>query len=305
MGAQKPRSQSLRWLVTGCSSGFGRCLVPAIIARGDRVIATARRLSDLEYVKGIPRAKALELDITAPESVVHAKVDEAISSFGGLDVLVNNAGYVLSGVWEELSEEETKRQFDTNFFGSLKMTRCVLPHMRSQRSGTILFMSSISGWHGVGAGGPYSASKFALEGAVECLQKETCHLGISVHLLVVGQFRTSILNVKQKSAVLDHDSGIADYAVVKREMARIHAVTDGAQPGDPALAAERIVDIARGENLPERRVGRLPLRIPIGSDAVDIMKLKCCETLEVLEEWEGFAGSTDFPDKDELPSYYR
>jgi NAD(P)-dependent dehydrogenase (short-subunit alcohol dehydrogenase family) len=182
--------------VTGCSSGLGRHLVSAILARGDKVIATARRISDLDYMYSIDggkeRALGITLDVTEPYDKLKEKLDKAIERFGSIDILVNNAGFLISGVWEEIrygivaetigccypcilfsmmliwscfnSYEETSRQMETNFFGAMKVTRCVLPRFRKARSGVILFMGSIAGWHGVGAGGPYSVSKFALEG---------------------------------------------------------------------------------------------------------------------------------------------
>ncbi|ORY69022.1 uncharacterized protein BCR38DRAFT_142746 [Pseudomassariella vexata] len=297
--------QSKVWLVTGCSSGFGRSLVPAILARGDRVVATARRVSDLDYLQHFENVKLLQLDVTSPDHVLSEKVEAAISAFGGIDVLVNNAGYVLSGVWEELRPEDTKWQFETNFFGALNLTRVVLPHMRSKGAGVILFMGSISGWHGVAAGGAYSASKFALEGAVECLAKEVKAIGIRVHILVIGQFRTNILDAKNKKGKLDADEGIVEYAAIKKQMADIHAVTQGAQPGDPSLAVERIVDLGVLENIAHEHVDNLPLRIPIGSDAVSVMRNKCQDTLTLLDKWADFASSTDYPDKIAVPGYYR
>lgn len=201
--------------------------------------------------------------------------------------------------------------------------------MRSQDSGTIFFMGSISGWHGVAGGGPYSASKFALEGnitflpnasmrvqpgllicfcglgAVECLAKETQHLGIRVHLLVIGQFRTNILDISKKKAELDPEQGEPCYAAIKADMARIHAATTGAQPGDTAMAAERIVDLAQNMYLPGGKVSQLPLRIPLGSDAVAVMRRKCEATLHSLEAWQSFAQSTDFQNMPAVPSYLR
>ncbi|PVH77657.1 NAD(P)-binding protein [Cadophora sp. DSE1049] len=299
-----PRSPKV-WLVTGCSTGFGRSIVQAIIAHGDKVIATARKTSDLTYIGSTPNARALQLDVTAEDHFIQQKIEEAIAAFGRIDVLVNNAGYVLSGVWEEVSSGDTMQQFETNVFGALKMTRGVLPHMRARRSGIILFMSSISGWHGVGAGGPYSSSKFALEGAVECLQKETAHLGIRTHLLVIGQFRTNILNPNKKNDSLER-SEIAEYDAIKQELAERHKITDGKQPGNPELAAERILDIARGENFTSHQLLNLPLRIPLGSDAIDVMRRKCKETLAAIENWDDFARSTDFPEVgDSVPDYFQ
>ncbi|PSN68624.1 NAD(P)-binding protein [Corynespora cassiicola Philippines] len=306
--ASQMSAQSWVWLVTGCSSGLGRHLVGAILARGDRVIATARRHQDLDYLSDLEGSKErvhrVTLDVTEPYDQVRTKLEKAADHFGSIDVLVNNAGFVLSGVWEETSDEELHRQFETNFFGAIRVTRCVLPYMRSARSGVILFMGSISGWYGVGAGGPYSASKFAIEGAAECLSKETSHLGIRTHVLVLGQFRTDILKQDRKSGIL-HPTEICDYHGIKNEMDKRHTQTNGKQPGDPRIAAERIVDLARLEDFSEEKKSSLPLRIPLGSDALEIIRLKCHQTLESLGPWEHFAQSTDFTYSVNISSYLR
>lgn len=156
----------LVWLITGCTSGFGHLFISAILARGDKVIATARNTSSLADYASNENVRLLQLDVTDPQDALDSKAAAATEYFGEVDVLVNNAGYVLSGVWEEVSHEELIDQFNTNFFGHINVTRAFLPHMRTRQSGTIVFMSSIAGWLGVAAGGPYSASKFALEGMV-------------------------------------------------------------------------------------------------------------------------------------------
>ncbi|KAH6869052.1 hypothetical protein B0T10DRAFT_611659 [Thelonectria olida] len=290
------------WLITGCSSGFGRCLIPAVLARGDKVIATARQISDLSYIDD-ENVKVLSLDVTATQDELHRKALEAKSAFGRIDVLMNNAGYVVSGVWEELSPEDAMNEFKTNFFGALNVTRAVLPFMRSRKTGAILFMGSIAGWHNVGGGGAYGASKSALEGAVESLSQEVEPLGIRVHIFVLGRFRTNILDAKNKRSKLDAEKGFADYAEVKKKLANMHIATQGAQVGDPLRAAERIVDIARVENITKEQAANLPLRIPLGAEAVVIMRKKCEDTLALLEKWAEFSASADFQDAKAIPDY--
>ncbi|KPM43012.1 hypothetical protein AK830_g3538 [Neonectria ditissima] len=298
-------TESISTIFSQLKLGFGQSLVPAVLARGDKVIATARQVSDLSHLEGVNNVEIIQLDVTASREVLCEKVEEARNKFGTIDVLVNNAGYVCSGVWEELSSEDIKRQFETNFFGALNLTSVVLPTMRRRRTGTVLFMGSIAGWHGVAAGGAYSATKFALEGAAECLAKEVDAIGIRVHIFVLGQFRTKILDATNKKGKLEPESGIEEYAEIKKGMADIHAATQAAQPGDPLLAVERMIDIVKLENLTEEQANNLPLRIAVGSDAVDTMKRKSQETLETLQTWTEFSCSTDFPDKETLPSYYR
>jgi hypothetical protein len=139
-------------------------------------------------------------------------------------------------------------------------------------------------------------------GAAECLAKETAHLGIRTHILVLGQFRTNILDENSKAGDL-RASGITEYDHLKTEMSRRHMETHGKQPGDPAIAAQKIVDIVRLENLTEDERRNLPLRIPLGTDALCVMRLKCAETLETLKTWEAFAASTDFPDASAISGY--
>ncbi|KAF1817467.1 NAD(P)-binding protein [Eremomyces bilateralis CBS 781.70] len=289
-------STSKVWLVTGCSSGLGRELVTAILGRGDKVIPTARKLSDLEYMYSLDGAAdnvhPIELDVTMPERELYIKIRGAVGHLGHIDVLVNNAGFVFSGVWEEVSDNDIRRQFDTNFYGSLKMVRCVLPYMRARRSGVILFMGSIAGWHGVAAGGPYSASKFAVEGAAESLSREITHLGIRVHVLVLGMFRTGILSPSNKNKTINL-TAIPDYANVQEELRCRHRNSDGKQPGNPVLAAQKVFDVVA---LMYASPATFPLRIPLGSDALTVIKRKCTDTLEELKGWESFASSTDFTD---------
>ena len=176
----------LTWLVTGCSSGFGDQFVHAIVARGDRVIATARNATGrLQPAKDIGAA-ILDLDITAPQAVLDAKVKEAIGIYGTLDVLVNNAGYIEGSLVEEArygglarrnfsrssfadvvmlySYDRLVAQFNTNLFGTMAMTRAVLPHFREKKAGVIAFLGSDAGWIGEPGAGPYCGTKFALEG---------------------------------------------------------------------------------------------------------------------------------------------
>ncbi|KAF4994131.1 hypothetical protein FDECE_13231 [Fusarium decemcellulare] len=258
------------WLVRGCSSGLGRCLVTAILARGDKVIATARQVSALKDIQNLDNVRVLSLDVTSDQAELNVKVQEAQSFFGRIDVLVNNAGYVVSGVWEELghsSADEMTKEFQTNFFGAINMTRAVLPFMRAQRSGVIMFMGSIAGWHSTAAGG-----------------------------LILGE--------KSNTAKLNSQEGIADYAGVKDDHAQSLMASHDRQPGDPFRAAEKIVNIARVENLTASQANTLPLRIPLGVEAVAVMRQKCLETLALLEPWVQFSEDADFENAEQLPAFY-
>ncbi|KAF7544837.1 hypothetical protein G7Z17_g9637 [Cylindrodendrum hubeiense] len=282
-----PRSSRV-WLVTGCSSGLGRAFVPAIVACGDKVIATARRLSDIQLLAS-DNVRCMQLDVTQSQHVLDGKLAEDVSFFGDIDVLVNNAGFVWSGVWEELGSEAVQQQFETNVFGAMRLSRSVLPYMRCKSSGTIIFLGSIAGWLAIAAGGLYSASKFALEGAVEALDSEISGMGIRAHIMVLGEFRTKILDPSSPKANFKTIQGIPAYRVIKQELQDAHMQTHGRQLGNPELAVQRIVDFVRMENLPPDQIDQLPVRIPIGSDAVDVMRKKCEDTLGLLDSWADFA----------------
>lgn len=153
------------WFITGCSTGFGRELAKLLIQRGYRTVVTARELHKIEDIAADHpgQALALKLDVTRPEDVA-ASVRQAESAFGRIDVLVNNAGYGYLGTLEESSESEARAMFETNFFGLARMTRAVLPGMRSRRRGCIVNISSIGGLVGFPGVGYYNATKFAVEG---------------------------------------------------------------------------------------------------------------------------------------------
>ncbi|KAE8345035.1 hypothetical protein BDV24DRAFT_148475 [Aspergillus arachidicola] len=289
------------WCVTGCSSGFGREFISAITARGDKVIATARDINTLTEYTNHDNIRLMQLDVTAPKEVLKEVVDKAISIFGHVDILINNAGYVLSGVWEESSQSQVVSQFQTNVFGPLELTSVFLPHMRSRGRGTVIFMSSVAGWLGVAVGGPYSASKFALEGAAESLQKEVQQFGVNVHLAVLGQFRTNILNPERRKTGRPAQS-IRQYDdMINAFQSRLER-TDGAQIGDPSQAVQRILDaVYRTGYFAGNRT--IPLRIVLGSDAMDIVRAKCQAMLDDLKEQENVGKSTDFKDSELVQPY--
>jgi NADP-dependent 3-hydroxy acid dehydrogenase YdfG len=156
-------SKPLTWFITGTSSGFGELFVKQILARGDRVIATARNLSKIQHLKEAG-ASILELDVTAPQSVLDAKAKEAIAIYGGIDVLINNAGYMALGTLEDVAHEKWVEQYNTNVFGAINVTKAFMPHFREKKTGIVVFVGSVVGWYGDAVIGPYSSSKFALQG---------------------------------------------------------------------------------------------------------------------------------------------
>jgi NAD(P)-dependent dehydrogenase (short-subunit alcohol dehydrogenase family) len=194
------------WLVTGASKGLGLSLVQKLLSEGYKVAATSRNLTDLngESTDFLP----LQVDILNEQSVVDA-VASTITKFGKIDVLVNNAGYGQIGTLEELSDDEARKNFDVNVFGSLNTIRAVMPHLRSQRSGAIFNISSVGGFTGNFPGwGIYCATKFAMAGFTESLSAEVKEFNISATVVYPGYFRTNFL--KEGSLTLAKNP-IAEY----------------------------------------------------------------------------------------------
>ncbi|MBT2419307.1 SDR family NAD(P)-dependent oxidoreductase [Streptomyces sp. ISL-22] len=270
------------WFVTGTSTGLGRALAEEVIADGDRLVATARDAGTLDdlVAQAPDRVRALPLDVTDP-TAVRLAVDAALKDFGRIDVLVNNAGYALRGALEELSETELRRQFDTNVFGALDVTRAVLPAMRAQRSGCIVQMSSVGGVLATLGGTAYAGTKFALEGLSEGLAAEVAHLGIHVLIVEPGPFRTDFTgrSVRWADPIDDYRS-VLDPA--KQQFLAMH----GTQPGDPARAARAVITATRME--------KPPLRLPLGANAIDRIRERLQRRLREVDEVEALGRPTDF-----------
>ncbi|KAL8947608.1 MAG: hypothetical protein Q9222_006134 [Ikaeria aurantiellina] len=182
----------LTWLVTGCSSGFGEQAVHSVLARGDNVIATGRKADErLAHLKGTGAA-ILDLDVSAPEKDIFAKAQEALRIYDGIDVLMNNAGYVDVGITEDVSYDRWLSTFNTNFFGAVNLTRALIPHMREKRSGTIVNMGSIFGWQSNPCTPAYNATKAAMESFTENLNIELSPFSIRATCIIAGHFRTRI-----------------------------------------------------------------------------------------------------------------
>ena len=276
------------WFITGSSSGFGRLLAEQVLVAGECVAATARdisRISDLE--KKYPNsAKAIPLDVTDKKQV-SAAVEQAISAFGHIDVLVNNAGYGLVAAQEEASEDEIRRQLETNVFGVIHVTRAVLPHLRKQRSGHVINMSSVAGLAGTPGLGYYNLTKFALEGLSESLALEVAHLGIHVTAIEPGPFRTDFAG---RSAEFSPDE-IAEYSASAGKTRTMLQNVNGTQKGDPLRAVKAIQQVVNSENPPQHLV--------LGAFALNKFRNKLDQFERELKEWENVTLGADFPD-DEL-----
>ncbi len=254
---------SKTWLITGCSSGFGRILAEAALARGDKVVATARNpaaLSDL--VARYPEtARTIALDVTKPASAA-AAVELAEAAFGRLDILVNYAGYGFVGAIEETEPEEYRPMFETNVFGLIETTRAALPALRKHRGGRIVNISSGAGIVGAAGFGYYNATKFAVEGLSEALAKEVGPLGIAVIIVEPGPFRTDFLGRSMAMAKRE----ISAYAETAGAARAYRGSNDGKQAGDPDKAIAVILKAIDAENP--------PLHLPLGKRAYGLARAK-------------------------------
>jgi NAD(P)-dependent dehydrogenase (short-subunit alcohol dehydrogenase family) len=273
--------KNITWLITGCSSGLGRNLAQEVLKNGYNVIVTSRNVGDVQDIANAypETAVALSLNIT-DKNQINKVIEQSQTSFGGIDVLINNAGYGFRAAVEEASEDEMRKIFDTNFFGTINMIQAVLPGMRKQRSGMIMNFSSIAGRFGPVGSGYYSATKFAIEGMSDSLRKEIEPLGIQVLLVEPGAFRTDFggrsLN-KSEKIILDYEQTVGP---------RRTEPSDGKQPGDPKKAAQVLIKMYESIEV--------PFRLLLGSDAIKIIRNELDTQFKELEKWEAISMTTDF-----------
>jgi NAD(P)-dependent dehydrogenase (short-subunit alcohol dehydrogenase family) len=270
------------WLVTGASSGLGRAIAQAALARGDRVMATSRRLDALRELGEHERAHIALLDVTDGAHRA-AAVSLALDRFGRIDVLVNSAGRTQVGAIEETTEEDLRELFELNFFGPASLTRLVLPHMRERGLAAIVQISSMSGQVGFPGFGAYCASKFALEGLSDALDSEVAALGIRTLIVEPGAFRTGVFGARMRRS-----RAIEAYAQTVHPMrARVEEM-DGNQPGDPDKAAAAIIAVLDAP--------RPPLRLVLGADAIDEIRAKHERLGAGLDAWEHLSLDTEHDD---------
>ena len=271
------------WFITGASRGFGARIAELALAKGDNVAATARNHRAITSRLGDhPNLLPLPLDVT-DEPQAAAAAAAAIERFGRIDVLLNNAGYGLLGAVEEATAAEVEALYRTNVFGLLTVTRAILPHMRAQRSGRILNISSIGGYRAGAGFGVYCSTKFAVEGLSEALHAELAPLGIHVTVIEPGYFRTDFLD---SSSLTVSPTRIADYDQTAGAVRTHAADLNHEQPGDPDKLAKVLVDFATAANP--------PMRLPLGSDTVAAIEDKHASDAAILAEWRKVSVSTDF-----------
>lgn len=271
------------WMVTGASRGIGAEIARAVLAAGDRLIATSRRVEGLDHLGSSESVFKTALDVT-DETQVRSAVDAGLDRFGHVDVLVNNAGISLLGAVEETNGDQVERLYRTNVFGLLDVTRALLPSMRTRRSGHIINISSVAGYSAYAGFGVYSSTKFAVEGLSEALHAELKPLGIHVTVVEPGFFRTDILDANL--SLLEATDRITDYDETAGAMRDAVPGYNHQQPGDPSKLARAVVELA---NAPDP-----PLRLPLGPDTLGRMEEKNALVEKETAAWRTLAASTDY-----------
>ncbi len=273
------------WLITGCSSGFGRELAKLVLARGWRAVVTARDPSKVaDIAEGFDdRALVMPLDVTR-----RAQIDEVVAAtkrrFGRIDALVNNAGYGYLAAIEEGEDEAVRALFEANVFGLIDMTKAVLPVMREQRGGLIVNVSSIGGLSSFAGSGYYHGTKYAVEGISESLATELKPLGIGVLIVEPGPFRTNWAGASIKQSATRIDA----YAATAGERRMQIQTRSGHQPGDPVRAAQAIIDAALSD--------APPLRLLLGKAALGLARKKLDFMRNDFDAWESTTLGADFPE---------
>lgn len=272
------------WLITGCSTGLGRSLAKAVLNRGDNVLVTARNVEAVQDILAAHpnTAASAALDVTDSKQVA-AAVKLAEDRFGAIDVLVNNAGYGYRSAVEEADETEVQTLFATNFFGTVAMIKAALPKMRMRRSGIIVNLSSVAGRRAAPGSGYYAATKFAVAGMSDALRQELAPLGIRVLVVEPGAFRTDFAG----RSLTQSKTPIADYAETSGRRRKENSSAHGTQAGDPERAAEVLIKVISGANVPSRLL--------LGSDAVKVVSRVVEAQRQEIEDWKELSMSTDFP----------
>ncbi len=277
------------WLITGCSTGFGRELAKYVLSRGYRAAVTARNVDDIkDIIAGFEdHAILLKLDVTKTADIKNA-VQETKNKFGTIDVLVNNAGIGYFGAIEESEDAEVRRMFEINFFGLVKMIQETLPVMREQKSGHIVNIASIGGLVGYPGVGFYNATKFAVDGLSESLAKETGEMGIKVTIVAPSGFRTDWAGRSAKDSATKIDDYKTTAAGKNKETIRGYS---GNQPGDPVRAAHAIVKAVESSHP--------PLRLLLGKAALKNARIKLDALKNDFDTWEETTVWADAP-KEEM-----
>lgn len=273
------------WFVTGASKGLGLTLVKKLLAEGNSVAATSRNVSELQKVISLENSDflPLEVDLINEDSVSKA-ISKTIEKFGKIDVVVNNAGYGQLGTLEELTDQESRQNFDTNVFGSLNIIRASMPHFRSQQSGNIINIASIGGLSGDFPGwGIYCATKFAVVGFTEALAAEVKEFGVNATVIYPGYFRTDFLT---GGSLRTPENEIDAYTTARQLQVAHEQDINGNQPGDPEKAAVAMIELVAMENP--------PVHLVLGSDAFQMANSKLSSFQNEISDFKTLSTSTDY-----------
>lgn len=273
------------WLITGAGNGLGSDIAQAALAAGDSVVATARKLDQLDALvqQYGDRVRAVQLDVRDADDA-QAAVDTAVKAFGRVDVLVNNAGYGQFGVFEQMSPDDFKAVVDTCFYGVVNFTRAVLPTMRKQKSGIVFQVSSIGGRMTMPGNSPYHAAKFAVGGFSDSVAKEVAPFGVQIVTLEPGGIRTNWLT---KASEVQQDI-LPDYQQSVGNLMSTLGRYAGTQEGDPKRIADLLVKLSKRTDLPKRLI--------LGIDATKRVEDQETERAHDAEKWKDATYSTVFPD---------
>jgi NAD(P)-dependent dehydrogenase (short-subunit alcohol dehydrogenase family) len=274
------------WFVTGASKGLGLTLVRQLLAAGYAVAATSRNLAELTQAVSAATDRFLPLHMDlGREASVREAIAATISTLGGLDVVVNNAGYGLLGGLEELTDPEARHNFDVNVFGLLHVLRHATPHLRQQQAGRVFNISSVGGFMGDFPGfGIYCATKFAVAGLTESYAAEVKEFGIRATVVYPGYFRTEFLSA---GSLGTPQNPIGAYQSIRDSQALHEQQINGNQPGDPVKAAQVLMQLSEAENP--------PVHLFLGEDAYQLANQKIAAVQHDLQQWQATATATGFP----------
>lgn len=273
------------WFITGASRGLGLEITKAVLASGDKVVATVRsKAEELTAELNNENLYVVSMDVTS-EAEVATAVADAVSKFSGIDVLVNNAGFGLLSAVEEASDEEVRKNYDTNVFGLLSVTRAVLPLLRKQRSGHVINLSSVGGLTGSAGWGLYASTKFAVEGITETLAKELAPLNIFATAVEPGYFRTEFLDT---SSLTRTGNVIEDYVDTVGKMRELATQVNKKQPGDPVKLAAAVVKLAQSP--------KPPVHLLLGNDTLAAYRAKTAALEQDIKDWQDVITGTDHDD---------